>query len=329
MTLPSAQNYSELDGISHVLADLADNYTEVASYDDHERWLEARNTGIGASEIAVIVKDEEGRPLSRFKSPLDVWALKTGHERDDDGVTEIMDWGNRHEPTIAKKFEDETGRTLLDAGTLLRSKAHPWAICTPDRWQIGVEGKDGPGVLEIKNTSQYLAEDWEDGPPAYNVPQIQFQMMVTGARWGSFAVLIGGNSFRWFDVERDEEMIAEMASEGAAFWQRVLDEDPPHAQEGDKATLYAMYPEEEPGKIIQLDPEVEEWSAGLAEAKADEKDAKSRKDHYDAMIRQAMGDAERGNFPDGSGFTLKTTVRKEHMVKASQYRTLRAAKAKK
>ena len=66
----------------------------------------------------------------------------------------------------------------------------------------------------------------------------------------------------------------------------------------------------------------------VKELKAEKKITNSEITLRENRIRSAIGDNSYGTFPDGSGFSLKTTVRNEYVSKATTFRTLRAQKAK-
>ena len=70
-----------------------------------EDWLAERMRGIGGSEIAAVMG------LSRWKSPLAVWAEKTNKLPDDPlKQSEIMEIGLELEEYVAQKFEKRTGK---------------------------------------------------------------------------------------------------------------------------------------------------------------------------------------------------------------------------
>ena len=59
-------------------------------------------------------------------------------------------------------------------------------------------------------------------------------MAVTGFKAAYIAVLIGGNSFRWRLIERDDEMIDMLIKLESEFWQHVKKDTPPPV-DGSKA----------------------------------------------------------------------------------------------
>ncbi len=52
-------------------------------------------------------------------------------------------------------------------------------------------------------------------------------MAVTGYQGAYIAVLIGGNTFKWKFVERDEELISMLVELESDFWNHVQDCIPP------------------------------------------------------------------------------------------------------
>ncbi len=63
-------------------------------------------------------------------------------------------------------------------------------------------------------------------------------MAVTGYRGAYIAVLIGGNTFRWRFVERDEELIAMLIKLESDFWQHVQNNTPPPLDGSEASTKF-------------------------------------------------------------------------------------------
>jgi putative phage-type endonuclease len=185
-------------------------FIEIVSQDKRRDWEDAHDTGIGASEIAAVLGE------SRYGSRLRVWAEKIGRlERRDLSDIEAVQMGIELEPFVAHKYESRTTRPISKAGTLLRSRAYPWAICTPDYWLCGDDGVWNI-PLQIKTTSAYRLSDWAEGPPKEVWWQVQHEMFVTGAPWASVGVLVGGQRFMWADVQRDDAAIEEIIEAGSS-----------------------------------------------------------------------------------------------------------------
>lgn len=294
-------------------------------YPSREDWTARRNDGIGASEAAVVLG------LSKWKTPLALWGEKRGLTPPPDlSDNEAVQWGNRLEAIVADHYASVSGRTVVNLGptTVLRSTANPFMTCTLDR--LIVDDPRGPGVLEVKTAGAHAKHDWDEGVPPYYMPQLQHQLAVTGCQWGSFGVLIGGQEFRWVDVERDEAMIEAITEAERKFWDQVESEDAPApgATQADADTLKALFPEEQAGVTVELTGEALEWDEQRLAAMATMDEAKAQKTLAENQLKAAIGDAERGVLPDGTSYTFKTTNRKEHVVKASSFRVLRRKKAK-
>ncbi len=113
-----------------------------------------------------------------------------------------MEWGKRLEAPIGEKYAQVTGRVVARAPELVR--VHPLLPCMLGTVDFDViDPKRGPGILEVKTLGLHRADEWCDEPPVHYAVQLQHYMAVTGAQWGSFAALIGGQRFVWKDVERN------------------------------------------------------------------------------------------------------------------------------
>jgi putative phage-type endonuclease len=292
-----------------------------------EEWLERRKRGIGSSDAAAIMG------LSPWRTPLQVYCDKVGIKEALDGKdeeSEAMLWGRTLEPVIAKHYQEETGRAIVNPGdyTIQIHDDIPYLICTVDR-MIPAEGDRPRGILEIKLVGARMADQWEEGAPPYYAAQIQHQMAVTGLTWGSFGVLVAGTKFLWCDVQRDEEFIGLLKERAAEFWRGVEDGDPPSPlpTETDKRALFALYPKHEDGASINLPAEAVDWDAERSQAAEEIKAAEARKLHAENMIRAAIGDNAYGILPNGVRYSWLTSERAAYEVKATTIRTLRRLKA--
>jgi predicted phage-related endonuclease len=202
----------------------------------------------------------------------------------------------------------------------------PYLFATVDREIIAAAGKSVPAPLELKSTNAFRSEDWLDEPPVHVQIQGQHQLMVTGRAWMSFAVLIGGQDFRWVDVARNENFIAVMRERLAAVWRRVERADPPPAGAEDKDILAALYPRASPGTVVDLPALASTWDADRDVAVAELGKWMRIKDDSEAKIKAAIGDAEVGLLPDGGRYTWKTIAREEYVAPATSYRQLRRLK---
>jgi len=174
-----------------------------------EQLLERQNY-IGASDAAGVLG------LSRWRTPIEVWAEKTGQvpQEDKSGILAI-EVGVELEDLVAKLFTKRTGLKVRRANETRFHKTHPFLACNLDRL---IEGTDE--ILECKTASGWKAKEWEgEEIPQEYVIQVLFQLAVTGKKRGHIACLIGGNAdFRYKVVERDEVAIKQIVEKCAAFW---------------------------------------------------------------------------------------------------------------
>jgi len=201
-------------------------YTIECDTDDEREWHSVRQTGIGASEIGAVLGLGGHR-----SSPLKVYCEKTGQlEPEDLSDVEAVDWGHTMEPVIASVYARRTGRVVVPGRKrrfqVLRSVQHPWAICSLDYWTADNDNS-ARRPLEIKNVSQFLAEDWVDGPPDYYLAQLQAQLLITEADRGTSAACLGGNRLIWCDVNRDSALIDRIVRAGSQLWDRIQRRTPP------------------------------------------------------------------------------------------------------
>lgn len=231
-----------------------------------EEFLERRRHGIGGSDIAAIIG------LSPWKSPRDVWFDKVGHDGEGNHVepepeTPAMYWGNVHEQVVADEYERRTGRKVEIIEEQFTAEGQPnggrpYFIANLDRLvrvapgvpAIGANPAAGPGsgpklntdrLLECKTSSQYASGDWgeegtDDIPECYRC-QVQWYLGVTGCRYADVAVLIGGNDYRIYTVERSDEAIAFLFEQGEAFWRDYVEADvmPPARSASDSVRAFS------------------------------------------------------------------------------------------
>ena len=184
-----------------------------------EEWLQIRSTGIGSSDAAAAIG------LSSYKCSLSLWLEKTGRQQPEDlSNKEAVVWGTVMEPVLAKMYAERTGRKVRRVNAVLQHPEHPFMLANLDREVIT---ESGTGVLEIKTAGFYSAQQWEDGVPVAYQCQVLHQLAVTGHAWADVAVLIAGQEFRIYRIERDDDKIADLIQREAQFWSWVTNNQQP------------------------------------------------------------------------------------------------------
>ena len=197
--------------------------TENMSY---EQWLEYRRKGIGGSDASVVCG------INRYKSPVELWLDKTNQIPTEE-AGEAAYWGTLLEDVVRSEFSKRTGINVKQVHYILQSEEHPFMLANLDG--VCEHPEFGTCGFEAKTASAYKASEWEDGIPDEYQLQIQHYMAVTGYRGFYIAVLIGGNTFRWKFVERDEDLISMLIELESDFWHHVQDLTPPPL-DGSKAS---------------------------------------------------------------------------------------------
>ena len=258
--------------------------TENMPYAD---WLELRKQGIGGSDASVVCG------ISRYKSPVELWLDKTGQLPPQE-AGEAAYWGTQLEPFVRAEFTKRTGIEVIHKSELLQSEQHPFMLANLD----GIcEVPDvGTCIFEAKTASAYKAGEWEDTIPDEYQLQIQHYMAVTGYAGTYIAVLIGGNTFRWKFVERDEELISMLIELEADFWNHVQDCTPPPLDGSDAAAkfLAQRFPSSVPKSTITLPDTATDLLAQYDEACEQLEIITEQKQEAENLLKEMMGDNEIG-----------------------------------
>ena len=288
---------------------MGQTYRIVDAGKDRQAWLEARKNSLGASEAAAVMG------ISRFSSPMKVYADKViGAEPFD---SDVMRFGRIYEAQIAKDYSASTGRRVKLDGRLIIRATRSWQSCTLDAIQYDEE--KGRGLAEFK-TSLF---GWDaDGIPEDYYCQIQHQFAVTGLPWGS-AVMFNRTSCEmvYQDVEPDLAYIRRLIDEEEGFWfGNVLGGQPPgpDAHKATRDALRRLYPTSEAGVVIPFEVALLEKRDRRAFLVARLKGDGEEKEGIDNAFKCALKDAERGEFPDGSGFSWKADKRGRRSFRAKE-----------
>lgn len=164
---------------------------------NEEAWLEARRTGVTATQVA------RAATPSGFDAELASWSDPRPVEDN-----AVMAFGREAEPRISLWLKDRFD--VLPTDWVIAHEYEERFLASPDGLSV-----DHSRVVEIKTTGK----PWEDysSAPIHYRRQIQWQLFVTGAEACVFAWMLRadlGESFAdgWFEprvviVERDSVMI--------------------------------------------------------------------------------------------------------------------------
>lgn len=195
---------------------------------DHE----LRAKGIGSSEIAMLVIDDQGRPLSPWGGPHKLWRKKTGQDVEEGGDRPWLDRGNALEGWILDRYAKKSmARLRRSPGTRQHNKYH-YCVDSADAlaWLPGDE-KTPSAVIEAKAPLMWTVKEWgEEG-----TNQIPRQYLVQG-QWhmGAWSLprcdypIDAGGDIKIYTSEHDEELWLCLLQIAERFWiDHVLTGKPP------------------------------------------------------------------------------------------------------
>ena len=262
--------------------------TENMPYAD---WLEYRKQGIGGSDASVVCG------INRYKSPVELWMNKTGQLSDQE-AGEAAYWGTQLEPFVRSEFTKRTGIEVKTVNQLLQSEEYPFMLANLD----GIcEVPDvGTCIFEAKTASAYKSGEWEDTIPDEYALQLAHYLAVTGYAGAYIAVLIGGNTFRWKFVERDEELISMLIELESAFWNHVQDGTPPPLDGSDASAKFLAdrFHDSIPKSHITLPDTAVTLLAQYDEACEQLEIVTERKQQAENLLKEMMGTNEVGTAGD-------------------------------
>lgn len=248
-----------------------------------EDWLAVRRGSIGGSDAAGILG------MNPYSSQYAVWTDKLAL-RPEQPENEAMRQGRDFEDYVARRFMEKTGKRVRRDTAVLYNPDYPFAHANIDRRIVGEDAG-----LECKTTTVLNLKRFKNGDyPATYYVQCMHYMAVTGAARWYLGVLVLGQDFFDFVIERDEEEIAELMEQEAAFWKLVANKTPPGA-DGLPATTEALsevYSESQNGCVNLFGRD-----SLLLEYKQLQKDQKALEGRLECIkqtLMQDLGEADRG-----------------------------------
>ena len=291
---------------------------------------EARKVGVGGSDVAAILG------LSKWKTPLEVYLEKVGEleSRNDEEYGQIEDkvdsihFGNVLEEVVADEFSRRNDMKVVRKNAMIHHKQHDFMLANIDRNILKVDAG-----LECKTSGAFMVSDWgpsgTDEFPDYYLTQCVHYMNCTGFSGWYLAVLIGGNQYRQYYVEQDDEL-AEMVLQGVKdFWKRVTDRDRPDydfTHRSTKDLINRLYPGTN-GETIHLPGNLVHWQKVREEAAARIKEDTAVVDACKNRISAAMGESAVGIIDDlGLQYKRRKVNKKEFVSPATSYIDMRSSK---
>ena len=196
---------------------------------------------------------------------VDVLLEKRGEKQADDlsGV-EAVQMGHVMQPVIGRLFEEATGIKVKEYDLAREHSTESWLKAHTD-----FESADG-GLVEVKNFNAAVANKYPDDDDGLKLPtpdliQCVHEATVFGKPHVWFAVLFGGQRFRYWKIEVTEEMKLEFIQRAAKWWALAHTGDLPDAETVEQAKMLYRTATDE---AIVSTAQVEKVISALKEIKA-------------------------------------------------------------
>lgn len=180
-------------------------------YDDSPqrspRWLDLHTGRVGASTLGrwLSVSKRDGKPLkARSDLEKEIAFSKAFNQSFSTYTTGAMQAGIDNEPFVREQYEIQSGNKVRIAGCFY----NPYFIASPD----GLIGDDGGLEIKWLQDTNWAEVVLSGKPLDEHYAQIQGNLYASGRKWWDY-VAASANTGRFvvLRIERDEEMIAEIA----------------------------------------------------------------------------------------------------------------------
>ena len=273
-----------------------------AALAEREAWLEARRTCLTATDIGAVLG------LNPYESPASVYRKKLGLDQEIE-PNDAMQLGTDLEPWIAQMAARDLGVEIVKAD-FLKHPTCEYFGCTPD-YYFGADG-----LLECKyagpNAARQFGEPGSDYVPDHYLCQVQWQLFVTGRKFGVLALFAPTLAARvlTFNIPRDDEMIERMAFHGNKFWlENVVKQIAPElsGKKADNTYLESQFPVGSELSVRATDA-IEEKLQMLQFLTEEKRSLDDRIGAVQNQVKEFMGEAS-GLMSDLGTFTYKNQSR--------------------
>ena len=178
---------------------------------DKESWLKYRKQGIGGSDAGAVCG------LNPYRTAIQVYYDKTS-DLIEDVDNEAMRQGRELEEYVARRFCEASGKKVRRANAMFYDEKNPFMLADVDRMIVG----ENAG-LECKTASPYSEEKWRDDkiPLSYQLQCYHYMSVCNADAW-YIAVLIYGRDFKYYRIERDDEVIENLIRIEKEFWNEYV-----------------------------------------------------------------------------------------------------------
>ena len=249
-----------------------------------EKWREIRKQSLGGSDASVVLG------LNKWKSAYTLWAEKKHLINDDDKDNEAMRIGRDLEDYVAKRFTEATGKKIRKRNFMFMHDDYDFITANIDREVVG----ENAG-LECKTTSVFSKSDFENGEiPLYYYCQCMHYMAVMGYDKMYLAILVLGQAFYYFEINRDETEIENLINAEVKWWNRYILKDEIPEVDGSGSTdvtINKMYHSDDSSVIF--DSSIKSDVENYINLKTRIKELENSVNEYEQKIKAVIKNAEK------------------------------------
>jgi putative phage-type endonuclease len=235
-----------------------------------------RQKYVGGSEGAAALG------LNPFFTELELYFSKLGEGQPIETTIPMM-VGTALEPVAIELFERETHFKVEERQGVFVDELNPWRRCTLDGYV-----HQERAIIEAKSSGDFRG--WGDGddeiPEHYLLNAAHSLGCIPEAQCVYFPVLIGGRTYRTYQVHRDVELVRMVLEGERAFMDLVRKRRPPAPKT--REDLKLLYPKDN-GLSVTATPEIEATARAIAKAKAEIKTHTAIQDEGILAVAAFMG----------------------------------------
>ena len=196
----------------------------IADTQRSEEWFAARIGCLTSSRIADAIRrakrETTGELQTRYNLKLDLAVERVTNKPAAHFVSAWMERGTEMEPLARAAYELRHDAEVRQTGFVLHATLN-WAGCSPD----GLVGDDGLLEIKVPKPSTHAEYLLGECVPSDYIPQMMWQMAVTGRKWNDFVSYCPDfpEPLDLFvcRLERDDAQIAAMEAEAEKFLSEV------------------------------------------------------------------------------------------------------------
>jgi len=267
-----------------------------------------RSKGVGSSEIAMLIADKEGKPISPYGGPHKLARIKKGFQDAAEDTPATLR-GKYFEPALLKFYADTTGREFRQVPTR-RLEKHPVVVDSvdaiagePSVFDGDTYRSDQVRCVEAKTTHFVKRDEWgepgTDQIPKHYILQCQWHCGAHMTPICDVPVDLGG-TLEIYTVRFDQKLFEHMVEVAEKFWRDYIETDkmPPPDADMETSRWLARRLEQRHNDYIPASEELKRLLLSYREAKLTYDAMSEAVTRMENQIKVAIGEHAGIEIPD-------------------------------